>query len=87
MVKRLRHRPFTAVSGVRFSLGTPKYKRPPKGGLLYFGEKGESREEIGEKARRFKTTFEYNSNPPFGLLSTLSYLKVVSCSVFAFAFA
>ena len=24
MVKRLRHRPFTAVSGVRFPLGSPK---------------------------------------------------------------
>ncbi len=73
MVKRLRHRPFTAVSGVRFSLGTPK-KQPAHAGC-FFGEKGESREEKVEKARQFKTTVDCNSNPPFGLLSPFSYKR------------
>ncbi len=47
---------------------------------IFFGEKGESREEIGDKPGTIGTTVDYHSNPPFGHLSTLSYLNDFSCT-------
>ena len=36
LVKRLRHRPFTAVTWVRFPYGSPKKERHPSGCLSFF---------------------------------------------------
>ena len=36
LVKRLRHRPFTAVTGVRFSHGSPKKEHTPNGVCSFF---------------------------------------------------
>ena len=38
LVKRLRHRPFTAVTGVRFSYGSPKKNRSTSVLLFFFGD-------------------------------------------------
>ncbi len=35
LVKRLRHRPFTAVTGVRFPYGSPSKTGTPKGVLVF----------------------------------------------------
>ena len=72
MVKRLRHRPFTAVTGVRFPYGSPRRskvrfapfffaeKRPPASLLLLFRKRSRSR-------RLFACKRAYNA---FGSLPT-----------------
>ena len=46
MVKRLRHRPFTAVTRVRFPVGSPKEKQTPMGSVFSFNN------NIGKRTRK-----------------------------------
>ena len=47
LVKRLRHRPFTAVTWVRVPYGSPKQETPPKGGVFCFDNPPSSRDSRG----------------------------------------
>ena len=50
LVKRLRHRPFTAVTWVRFPYGSPKNNTPAFAGVLFFGD-SHGIEETGRAKR------------------------------------
>ena len=52
MVKRSRHRPFTAVTRVRFPVGSPEKSQPQQAGIFSFSTGNRSQTwETGEKRR------------------------------------
>ena len=52
LVKRLRHRPFTAITGVRFPHGSPNY-----GGLAQLGERLPYKQDVGGSIPSSPTIF------------------------------
>ena len=56
MVKRSRHRPFTAVTGVRFSLGSPKREHSSAGRAL----------ALQARCHRFEPCCSHQQKPPTG---------------------
>ena len=73
LVKRLRHRPFTAVSGVRFPHGSPIIY----GRLAQLGERLPYKQDVGSSILSSSTTYNNGYMPLFFLLYCTRYRYIL----------